>query len=95
MGLGLGLGLDVMMMPRASDCASTLRPYANQMTTVVTSSPKASTLLGSGANGLGLPMVSACAPLKSSAEMIAKLAQPVTAFDTHFSPVIRADSNSC
>ena len=28
--------MDVMMMPRASDCASTLRPYAHQMATVVT-----------------------------------------------------------
>ena len=25
--------MDVMMMPRASDCASTLRPYAHQMAT--------------------------------------------------------------
>ena len=30
------VGLDVMMMPSARDCASTLMPYAHQMTTVVT-----------------------------------------------------------
>ena len=49
--------MDVMMMPRASDCASTLRPYAHQMATVVT-------WLAWVGLGLGLGLGVAVGPIK-------------------------------
>ena len=63
--------MDVMMMPSESVCAVTLHMYATHITTLVSVSPKASTLRSEAANGCGRPMVVLCVAPNRSAAMIA------------------------